>query len=110
MFLREETEFCNFANDTAIYSCSLNHKEAHRKLPIDSLLFQTGFELIAWLLILVKCQISFLGSSINDSNITFIVENKPIKSTNEVKLLGIAIDHKLTFTKHISYAIPQVTV
>ena len=35
----------------------------------------------------------FLRSSINNNNITFIVENKHIKSTNEVKLRGIIIDH-----------------
>ena len=48
-----------------------------------------------------KFQIIFLGPSINNSNILFIVENKHIKSNNEVKLLGITIDHKLTFTKHM---------
>ena len=46
-----------------------------------------------------KFQIIFLGSSINNNNI-FIIENKNIKSNNEVELLGITIDHKLTFTKH----------
>ena len=74
--------------------------------------FQTGFELIVWLLILVKRQIRLLGSSINDSNITFMVENKPIKSTNKVKLLGNAIDFwemPLT-TKLINYVIQQVTI
>ena len=49
-----------------------------------------------------KFQIMFLGSSKNNNNIIFIVENKHIKNTNEVKLLGITIDHKLTFTKHIN--------
>ena len=43
-----------------------------------------------------KFQMIFLGSSINNNNIIFIVENKHIKSNNEVKLLGITIDHKLT--------------
>ena len=47
-----------------------------------------------------KFLIIFLGSSINNNNITFITENKHIKSTNEVKLLGIIIDHTVTFTKH----------
>ena len=53
-----------------------------------------------------KFHIICLGSSINnnqiksDNNITFIVENKHIKSNNEVKLLEITIEHKLTFTKH----------
>ena len=49
-----------------------------------------------------KFQITFLRLSINNNSITFIVENKHIKSTNYVKLLGIIIDHKLTFTKHIN--------
>ena len=30
------------------------------------------------------------------------MKNEHIKSTNEVKLLEITIDHKLTFTKHIN--------
>ena len=53
-----------------------------------------------------KFHIIFVGSSINnnqiisDNNVIFIVENKHIKSNNEVKLLEITIDHKLTFTKH----------
>ena len=49
-----------------------------------------------------KSQIIFIRSSINNNNITFIIENKHIKSTNEIKLVGIIIDHKLTFTKHIN--------
>ena len=49
-----------------------------------------------------KFQIMFLGSSINDNNITFIVENKHIESTNKAKLLRITVDQKLTFTKHIN--------
>ena len=49
-----------------------------------------------------KFPIIFLRSSINNDNITFAIENKHIKSTNDVKLLGIIIDHKLTFTKRIN--------
>ena len=42
----------------------------------------------------------FLGSTINNNNITFLVKNKRIKSSNEVKFLGITIDDKLI--KHIN--------
>ena len=49
-----------------------------------------------------KFQILLLRLLINNNNIKFIVENKHIKSTNEVKLLEITIDLKLTFTKHIN--------
>ena len=48
-----------------------------------------------------KFQIAFLGSNINNSNITLIIENERVKSKSEVKLLGIAINNKLFFTTHI---------
>ena len=37
IFFIQETEVCNFANDTTIYSCSLSYKEAARKLMIHTL-------------------------------------------------------------------------
>ena len=55
-----------------------------------------------------RFHIILLGSSINnnqiiyDHSVIFIVENKHLKNNIEVKLLEITIDHKLTFTKHIS--------
>ena len=49
-----------------------------------------------------KFQIMFLGSKIYNNKITFAIENKQIKCKTEVKLLGITIDEKLTFTKHIA--------
>ena len=55
-----------------------------------------------------RFHITLLRSSINntqiisDNSIIFIVENKNLKNNIEVKLLEITIDHKLTFTKHIS--------
>ena len=48
-----------------------------------------------------KFQIMFLGSNIDNSKITFMIENKRVKSRSEVKLLGITIDDKLSFSTHI---------
>ena len=42
----------------------------------------------------------FLGSKIDNSKITFATESKQTKFKREVKLFGITIDEKLTFTKH----------
>ena len=36
IFFIQETEVCNFADDTTIYSCSLNYKEAAHKLSNDT--------------------------------------------------------------------------
>ena len=48
-----------------------------------------------------KFQIMFLGSNIDNSKITFMIENKRVKSRSKVKLLGITIEDKLSFTAHI---------
>ena len=64
----------NFADDTTIYSCSPNFEEL------------SG---------------TFLGSSIDNNKITFIMENKRAKSRSEVKLPSIALDDKLSFSTNI---------
>ena len=45
-----------------------------------------------------KFQIMFLGSNIDNKKITFMIENERVKSTSKVKLLGITMDDKLSFT------------
>ena len=45
----------------------------------------------------------FLGSKIDNSKITFAIENKQIKCKREVKLLGITIDGKLFYEAHCQY-------
>ena len=64
---------------------------------MTSIWFLNGLELIDP----VKSQITFLASNIDNSKITFMIENKRVKSRSEVKLLGITIDDKLSFTAHI---------
>ena len=49
-----------------------------------------------------KFQKMFLGTEIDNSKITFAIENKQIKCKRKVKFLGITIDEKLTFPKHIA--------
>ena len=49
-----------------------------------------------------KSQIMFLGSKIDNSKITFAIENKQMKCKREMKPRGITIDEKLTFMKHIA--------
>ena len=79
MFFIKKTEVCNFDDDTNICSCSLNYEEARRKLSDDTHIVPNSMVANQ-----VKFQIIFLGSSVSNNNITFIVENKHIKS-NEVK-------------------------
>ena len=102
IFFIQETEVCNFADDTTIYSCPLNYKEATHKLSNDTYIVLNWIKVNSMVANLGKFQIMFLGSKIDNSKITFAIENKQIKCKREVKLLGITIDEKLTFTKYIA--------
>ena len=101
MFFIQKTEVCNFADDTTIYSCSPNFEEATLKLSNDTHLILNWFTINSMVANPGKFQITFLGSNIDNSKITFMIENKRVKSRSEVKLLGITIDDKLSFTTHI---------
>ena len=55
-----------------------------------------------------KFQIMFLGMNEN-SSISIDIGNTSISSTNHVKLLGVTIDNKLDFTKHIEAICKQAS-
>ena len=84
MFFIQETEVCNFADDTAQL-----YVHAHQILKRQ------------YVANLGKFQIMFLGLNINNSKITFMIENKRVKSRSEVKLLDTTVEDKLSFTTHI---------
>lgn len=102
MFFINETEVCNFADDATIYWCPSNYNKANQKLSSYLHVVSNWFRINTECNSTVVNSRKFLRSSIDNSNITFFVENKHIKSPNEVKLLGINIDDKLKCTKHIS--------
>ena len=57
MFFIEETEVCNFADDTAIYSCASNFEEATLKLSNDTCLILNWFRINS-------VRLFFLGQSL----------------------------------------------
>ena len=104
IFFIKKQKFVILPDDTTIYSCSLNYKEAAHKLSNDTLhhIVLNWFKFNSMVANPGKFQIMFFRSKIDNSKITFAIENKQIKCKREVKLLGITIDEKLTFTKHIA--------
>ena len=111
MLFIQETEVCNFADDTTIYSCSPNFEEATLKLPNDTHLILNWFRINSMVANPGKFQIMFLGSNTDNSKITFMIENKRVKSRGEVKLLGITIKISCR-SLHIlkTYAAQQVII
>ena len=79
----KKTEVCNSPDDTTIYSCSLNYEEAHRNLSDDRHIVSNWFRINSMVANPGKFQIIFIGSSISNNNIIFIVENKHIKTIME---------------------------
>ena len=75
MFLIQETEVCNFADDTTIYSCSPYFEEATLKLSNDTHFILNWFRINSMVANPSKFQIMFLGSNIDNSKITFMIEN-----------------------------------
>ena len=100
IFFIQETEVCNFTDGTTIYSCSLNYREVAHKLSNNIYLVLNWFKVNN--VVVNPGKFLFLGSKIDNSKITFVIENKQIKCKREVKLLRITIDEKLTFTKDIA--------
>ena len=107
MFFVQETEVCNFGGDTTIYWCSPNFEEATLKLYNDTHLILNWFRINSMVAKPGKFYNMFLGSNIDNSKITYMIENKRLKSRSEIKLLGITIADKLSILK--TYAAQQVT-
>ena len=74
MFFIQETEVCNFVDDTTIYSCSLNYKATAHKLSNDTYIVLNWFKVNSMVANPGKFQIMFLGSKIDNNKITFAMK------------------------------------
>ena len=70
-------------------------RETHQKLSNDTHIVLNWFRINSIIANPGKIQIMFLKSFINDGNITCIIENKHIKSTNEVKFWELPLTTNL---------------
>ena len=100
MFFIQETEACNFVDDTAIYSCSSNFDERTLKLSNANYLIFNWFRYNSMVGKPGKFQIIHLELNINNNKVRFMIENKRVKSRSDVKLPSITINDKLYFTTH----------
>ena len=98
IFFIQETEVWNFADDTAINSCSPNFEQTALKLSNHTHL------------ILNRFRINSMVANPGKFQILFMIENKIVKSRDEVKLLDITIEISC-LSLHImkTYAAQQVT-
>ena len=95
-----ESEICNFADDNAIFACGNTIKEIVIKLENDLGRLLVWFSKNGMIANPEKFQIMFLGLS-DQRRLRLNIEGQKLSATDTVKLLGIQIDKKLKFNKHI---------
>ena len=97
----QETDICNYADDTTIYACHKNIDNVIWSLENDSTVIIQWFTDNFMKLNTDKCHFMVLGKSSNQ-DVTVNVGSSVIGNTDEEKLLGVTIDKKLTFETHIN--------
>ena len=96
-----ETDICNFADDTTIYACDTNLSICRSRLEKDITRAIKWYNINSMVANPANFQMMFLGKG-TEQQISIEANGTLIESTEKVKLLGITIDKKLSFSEHIS--------
>ena len=97
----QDTDICNYADDTTLYTCDNNLDNVIARLENDSNIVIKWFTDNFMKLNTDKCHLLILGRNSNQQ-VTVNVGDSVIENTEEEKLLGVVIDKKLNFETHIS--------
>ena len=95
-----ETEVCNYADDTILYTCDVDLSTLMYKLELDSMKAIDWFNYNSMKLNADKCHLLLCGHKYELMNGN--VDNNFIIESHKVKLLGIEIDSDLKFKDHIN--------
>ena len=96
----EDSDVCNFADDTTLYACDKELARVKEKLELSSKVAIEWFKINYMKLNSDKCKFIICGKK--DHSESIMVGGSEIKEESCVKLLGIYIDNKLNFDFHIS--------
>ena len=96
----QDTDICNYADDTTIYACDSNLDNVIARLENDSNIIIQWFADNYMKLNTDKCHLLILGRNSNQQ-IRVNVGDSVIGNTEEEKLLGVVIDKRLNL-RHIS--------
>ena len=95
-----DSEICNFADDNTLYSCGHDLQEIVTNLENDLSKLLEWFKSNGMVANPKKFQLMFLGLQ-GEKRLRLNIEENKIPTAGHVKLLGVEIDSKLTFSKHI---------
>ena len=97
----EKTNICNFADDNTIYSCNNNLQTVLKNLKHDMIHASKWFKVNSVKANPKKFQFMILGKGTRQT-IILNINNIKIRESQNVDLLGLTIDNRLTFNDHIN--------
>ena len=97
----EKANICNLADDNTIYSCTKNLQTVLKNLKHDRINVSKWFKVNSMKANPKKFQFMILGKGTRQT-ITLNINNIKIRVSQNVELLGLIIDHRLTFKDHIN--------
>ena len=92
-------DLCNFADDNTMYVCCETLSDVLNRINSELKVVLSWFADNGMVANPDKFQTIFLGT--REPDITIEIGSKTIYSSKKVKLLGVTIDHQLTFLPHI---------
>ena len=99
-WFNEETNVCNYADDTTFYACDMSLDSVINRLEHDSLIALEWFECNHMKLKEEKCHLLIAGHKYE--HVCANVEEANIWESCSEKLLGINIERELSFNYHVS--------
>ena len=97
----QETDICNYADDTTIYTCDTRLENVVSRLENDSKIIIEWFRNNYMKLNEDKCHFMIFGERTNQ-DVGINIGNCTVNNSQEEKLLGVLIDSNLNFEKHVS--------
>ena len=97
----QETELCNYADDTTIYTCDMHLGNLISRLENDSQIIIAWFANNSMKLNKNKCHFGVFGVK-TYQEVSIRIGSYTVKNSKEEKLLGVLIDANLSFEKHVS--------
>ena len=96
----EETDVCNYADNTTIYTCGPNVENVVAKLENDALALSEWFPNNRMELKEDKCHLMIFGGKSNEVSIK--IGDANVKECKDEKLLGIIFDQAMSFKQHVT--------
>ena len=97
--LIQDCDICNFADDNTLYACDDSIDSVLNRLNKDLGVALSWFKDNFMVANPAKFQVIFLG--VNDDSLGLNINGTLVKGSEQVKLLGVTLDNKLSFLPHI---------